>query len=192
MIDQEVIMQGNLFVVSGPSASGKSTICKQIIKQDSFIKLAISATTRKPRIGEVDGESYYFLTSEEFAEKIEDHDFYEYAQIYENTYGTLKSPVEKMLSEGYDVILEIEMNGAMQIKNTLPDTVLIFIMPPSLEELRQRLKDRSTETEEQIKLRFESALSEIEQKKDYDHVVVNDDLDRAVGEIINIIHSYRC
>ena len=185
-------MRGNLFVVSGPSASGKSTICKQIIKQDPSIKLAISATTRKPRTGEIDGESYYFLTREEFAEKIENHDFYEYAQIYENTYGTLKSPVEKMLSEGYDVILEIEMNGAMQIKNTLPDTVLIFIMPPSLEELRQRLKDRSTETEEQIKLRFESALSEIDQKKDYDHVVVNDDLDRAVGEIIEIIHSYRC
>ena len=192
MMDQEVIMQGNLFVVSGPSASGKSTICKQIVKQDLSIKLAVSATTRNPRIGEVDGESYYFLTHEEFAEKIENHDFYEYAQIYENTYGTLKSPVEKMLSEGYDVILEIEMNGAMQIKNNLPDTVLIFIMPPSLEELRQRLKDRSTETEEQIKLRFESALSEIEQKKDYDHVVVNDDLDRAVDEIIYIIHSYRC
>ncbi len=184
-------MKGNLFVVSGPSGSGKSTICKAVIARDDHIKLSISATTRLPRTGETNGVEYYFLTHEEFNEKVNQNEFYEHAKIYENYYGTLKKPVDHLLQQGYDVILEIEMQGARQIKDQNPQTILIFIMPPSLDELTSRLEKRNTETQEQFQLRIGQAKDEIAEKIHYDHVVENIDLNTAVDEVLNIIRSYR-
>ncbi len=178
-------------MVSGPSGSGKSTICKELVKRDEKIRLSVSATTRAPRAGEQDGISYFFLSQEEFSKKIDAHAFYEYAHVYGNYYGTLKAPVEQMLHDGYDVILEIEMQGARQIRAKSPETVLVFIMPPSLEALSERLKKRNTETEEQIRLRFESACGEIAFNKDYDHILVNDRLEETVSCLLDIIRSYR-
>ncbi|MFA0816658.1 MAG: guanylate kinase [Anaerofustis sp.] len=184
-------MKGNLFVISGPSGSGKSTICKQIVKLDDQIRLSVSATTRKPREGEIDGVSYHFLSREEFNENVEQGAFYEYAHVYENSYGTLKKPVEQMRNDGFDVILEIEMQGAKQMKQSVPETILIFIMPPSLEELEKRLHGRNTETEAQIKMRFESAMAEISENRYYDYTVTNADLDDAVSQVLQIIKDRR-
>lgn len=184
-------MKGNLFVISGPSGSGKSTICKQIVKLDDQIRLSVSATTRKPRKGEIDGVSYHFLSREEFNENIEKGAFYEYAHVYENSYGTLKKPVEQMRNDGFDVILEIEMQGAKQMKQSVPETILIFIMPPSLEELEKRLHGRNTETEAQIQMRFESAMAEIAENRYYDYTVTNADLDDAVSQVWQIIKNCR-
>lgn len=184
-------MKGNLFVVSGPSGSGKSTICKSVIEKDDHIKLSVSATTRHPRANEKNGVEYYFLTLEEFNEKVNQNEFYEHAKIYENYYGTLKKPVDNLLQCGYDVILEIEMQGAKQIKAKNSETVCIFIMPPSLDELADRLEKRNTETQDQFRMRIGQAVDEIAEKVHYDHIVENLELDTAVDEVLNIIHSYR-
>lgn len=184
-------MKGNLFVVSGPSGSGKSTICKQIVSLDKQIRLSVSATTRASRAGEIDGVSYHFLDREEFDRKIQANEFYEYAHVYGNSYGTLKASVEEMRNQGYDVILEIEMQGAKQMKQTVPETILIFIMPPSLEELKKRLHERKTETESQIRMRFESAMAEIAENRYYDYTVTNADLDDAVNQVWQIIKDCR-
>ena len=179
-------MRGNLFVISGPSGSGKSTICK-ILEQDEKIKLSISATTRSIREGEVDGINYFFLTEEEFQQKIDSNDFYEYANVFKHKYGTLKSKVDEMLDDGFNVILEIDVQGAMQIKEQNNKAKLVFIMPPSKEELIKRLTNRNTESEEQLKLRIATAEKEISFKDKYDYTVVNDDLNTAVEEIKKII-----
>ncbi len=179
-------MRGNLFVISGPSGSGKSTICSLLEKEDK-IKISISATTRNKRTGEVDGVNYFFLTKEEFEKKIKENAFYEYANVFNNYYGTLKAKVDEMLDEGYHVILEIDVQGAMQIKEQNSEAKLIFIMPPSEEELIKRLTGRNTESEEQLKLRIGTAKKEISYKDKYDYVVINDNLEKAVEEIKEII-----
>ncbi len=184
-------MKGNLFVVSGPSGCGKSTICKAVIQKDPTIKLSVSATTRLPREGERDGVEYYFLSKEEFERKIELDEFYEYAKIFENYYGTPKQPVIEMLEQGKDVILEIDIQGARQIDDAVPETILIFIMPPSIEELGDRLGKRNSETREQYQMRMEHAAEEIAKKELYDHIVVNAVLEDAVRDVLFIIHSYR-
>lgn len=179
-------MKGSLFVISGPSGSGKSTICKELEKEEN-IKISISATTRNIRNGEEEGINYYFLSKEEFERKISENAFYEYAKVFNNYYGTLKDKVDDMLKEGYNVILEIDVQGAMQIREQNKDAVLIFIMPPSEEELIKRLTGRNTESEEQLKIRIETAKEEISYKDKYDYVVINDNLEKAVEEIKEII-----
>ena len=166
--------KGILIVVSGFSGAGKGTVCKELLERNPEFKLSVSATTRAPREGEVDGESYFFLTKEKFSEMIGQGGFLEYAQIYSNFYGTPKGPVMKYLEEGSDVILEIEMQGARQVKEMYPEAVLIFVLPPSLEELRNRLTTRGTETEEQVNERLSTSLEEIKQVKDYNYFIFNE------------------
>ena len=181
----------NLFVVSGPSGSGKSSICRQVVAKDNCVKLSISATTRAPRGEEKNGVEYFFLSVDEFENKIENKEFYEYARVYNNLYGTLRSHVDELLAKGNDVILEIDVQGGLQIKALNEKAKLIFIMPPSMEELIERLSGRETETEAQIKVRIGNAQAEISEKEHYDYIVVNDKLDVAVDDVLSIINNLR-
>ena len=185
MIDRK----GLLLVVSGPSGAGKGTICKALLNKNDKIKLSVSATTRKPRNGEVHGVNYFFLEKEEFTTMIENGEFLEYAQIYDNFYGTPKAAIMECLEKGQDVILEIEMQGASQIKEVCPDGVFIFVLPPSLEELKNRIVGRGTETAEEIEKRFSCAFDEINKIVDYDYFIVNDDVEKSVKQVEGIILS---
>ena len=185
---------GKLIVISGPSGAGKGTVVQALLElyktNNSKVHLSISATSRSPREGETDGVNYYFISESEFLEKIKEGDFLEYNQYGTGKYyGTLKSHVFEYLDKDYDVILEIDINGYKQVISNYPDAVGIFIAPPSLEVLEQRLRDRGTETEENIKKRLETAKSEMENKEIYPHIIINEDgkvLDAAV-EVYNII-----
>ena len=179
--------KGLLLVVSGPSGAGKGTICKALLNKNDQIKLSVSATTRKPRTGEVHGVNYFFLEKEEFTTMIENGEFLEYAQIYDNFYGTPKAAIIECLEKGQDVILEIEMQGAKQIKEVYPEGVFIFVLPPSLEELKSRIVGRGTETAEEIEKRFSCAFEEINQIVNYDYFIVNEDVDKSVNDIEAII-----
>ena len=182
--------KGKLFVISGPSAVGKGTIVKEVLRRrDGDAVVSVSATTREPREGEVHGVSYYFLSEEEFVKKIDESGFIEHAQVHGNRYGTPKDPVEKMLEEGRDVILEIDVQGAMQVKRYTDEAVYLFILPPSLEDLRSRIRKRNTETEEQINVRLGKAVAEIEYLHRYDYAVVNDDLEQAVQDVLSIMNA---
>lgn len=179
--------RGLLIVISGPSGAGKGTICKEIVSNLDNVQLSVSATTRKPRVGEVDKVNYFFKTKEEFEKMIENKELFEYAGIYGNFYGTPRAAIEKCLEEGTDVILEIEMQGAMQVKELCPEAVFVFILPPSLEELKRRIVGRATETEDQITKRFNSAYNEIKLLGDYDYFVFNNVVEKSADEIKNII-----
>ena len=181
--------KGLLLVVSGPSGAGKGTICKALLNKNDQIKLSVSATTRKPRTGEVDGVNYFFIEKEKFTQMIEEGEFLEYAQIYDNFYGTPKAAIMECLEKGQDVILEIEMQGASQIKEVCPDGVFIFVLPPSLEELKNRIVGRGTETAEEIEKRFSCAFDEINKIVDYDYFIVNDDVEKSVKQVEGIILS---
>ncbi len=179
--------KGLLLVVSGPSGAGKGTICKELISKNDDIKLSVSATTRKPRNGEVHGVNYFFIEKEKFEEMIDNGEFLEYAQIYDNFYGTPKAAIIECLENGQDVVLEIEMQGAKQIKEVYPEGVFIFVLPPSLEELKNRIVGRGTETKEEIEKRFSCAFEEINQIVNYDYFVVNKDVTKSVKEVESII-----
>ena len=179
--------RGLLVVYYGFSGVGKGTVMKEMLKREETFRLSVSATTREPRPGEVDGREYYFLTKEKFLEMIEKDEFLEYAQYADNYYGTPKKAVEDMLNEGYNVFLEIEVQGGLQIMEKCPDCLSIFIVPPSLEVLEQRLRGRGTETEEVIEKRMKAALVEQEYTSRYDFVVENDIVEKTVDDIINIV-----
>ncbi|MBR4395258.1 MAG: guanylate kinase [Eubacteriaceae bacterium] len=181
----------NLFVVSGPSGSGKSTICALAAEKDSRLRISISATTRSPRGEEQDGKEYFFLSDEEFDEKLAAGEFYEHADIFGKRYGTLRPYVDRLIADGFDVILEIDYQGAYQIKDQNEKAVLVFIMPPSFEELSARLRARSTETEEQLEIRLAKAEAEMKESVNYDRIIINDRLDEAVDEFLSYIAEKR-
>jgi len=180
--------KGRLFVISGPSGTGKGTICKELVK-DEKIRLSVSMTTRSPREGEVHGISYFFATKEEFEQKIASGGFLEYAEVFGNYYGTPKMEVLELLDEGIDVLLEIDVQGALQIKDVYPEAVLVFILPPSMEELRSRLSGRGTETQDVIERRLGKAAHEISFAAQYDYAVINDQLDEAVADVKTVIRA---
>ncbi|MGY0372135.1 guanylate kinase [Clostridium sp. JNZ J1-5] len=191
MNEEKKNSKGLLLVISGPSGAGKGTICKELIKRNDFW-LSVSATTRAPRDGEIDGQNYYFFKKEQFLDKIRDDDFLEYAEVYGNYYGTPKSNVIEKLEEGKDVILEIDIQGALRIKETYPEGVFIFILPPSMEELKNRIIKRGSETPESLMTRFKSAYKEINYVSKYNYAVVNDKLEEAVRKIESIIIAEKC
>lgn len=180
--------KGKLYVFSGPSGAGKGTICERLIN-DEVADLSISMTTRNPRGQEIDGVSYYFVSREEFQKTIDEGGFLEWAEIYNNRYGTPKKPVLDKLEQGRDVILEIEMQGAMKVKKAYPDAVLVFVLPPSLAVLKERLRGRGTDSEEQIALRTKSVIWEIHRLIDYDYYLINGDLDEAVENAKKIMNG---
>ncbi len=178
---------GELFIISGPSGAGKGTICKELLEDAENMVLSISATTREPREGEVHGEHYFFIDKETFLTRIEEGGFLEYAEVYENYYGTPKDNVIQKLQEGIDVVLEIDIQGAMKVKENYPEGIFIFILPPSLKELRRRLINRGRDSMEEIEKRLSKTMDEIRQIHSYDYFVVNDDLEVAVSEVESIV-----
>ena len=179
--------QGSLVVVSGFAGTGKGTVMKELLSRYDSYALSISATTRNPRPGEVDGREYFFKTKEEFEQMIADGAFVEYACYVGNYYGTPKQYVEEQLAAGKDVILEIEIQGALKIKEQFPEALLLFIAPPSAEVLKQRLTDRGTETPEVIDMRLARAVEESQGMENYDYLVVNDVLDECVETVHHMI-----
>ena len=182
-----MLNRGLLIVYTGASGVGKGTIMKELLAKNPNLRLSVSATTRAPREGEQNGREYYFVSHERFDEMIAENGFLEYAEYVGNKYGTPKEPVFRMLDEGLDVILEIEVKGFLQVKEACPECVTIFIAPPSFEELQLRLRGRGTESEEVIAERLKTAEHELQHQHLFDYVVVNDDLDRAVEEVLSII-----
>lgn len=184
--------KGLLIVISGPSGSGKGSVIKDLLKKNKNIWLSISCTSRQPRGEEKDQVEYYFLTKEQFEKKIENNEMLEYAQYGDNYYGTPKEHIKNHLDHGEDVILEIEIQGALKVKELLPETLFIFILPPSMQELRKRLEGRNTESKEKIEKRFKIAYNEINEVSKYNYVVVNDDIEIASTKINSIITAERC
>ncbi|HHY77366.1 MAG TPA: guanylate kinase [Clostridiales bacterium] len=185
--------KGLLIVISGPSAVGKGTICKELFKKNiENLELSISVTTRNPRHGEIDGVNYYFVDKNRFQEMIDNGELLEYALVYDNYYGTPKKYVIDKINEGKDVILEIDIQGAKQVKENYDDGIFVFIMPPSFKELKNRILKRGTEAQKDIDIRMKCAFDEIQHAKYYNYIVVNDDLDKAVENIYCIIKAERC
>lgn len=179
--------KGKIIVLSAPSGCGKSTVVEKLMAQRSNMKFSISATTRKPREGEVDGVHYFFVTRDKFMEMVEKDEFLEHAIYVENCYGTPAKPLEETLAQGYDVILDIEYQGAFQVRAKRPDALLVFLMPPSFEELEKRLILRGKDSMDVIRNRLETAKIECAQADKYDYIIVNDEVDRAVSEFSSII-----
>ncbi len=183
--------RGQLVVISGPSGCGKDTVVKEVLKTNKDTWLSVSCTSRAPRPKEVDGKDYYFLTKEEFIEKIDKGNFLEFAEYAGNYYGTPKDVIEEKLEAGIDVILVIEIQGALKIKEKLDDTIFIFILPPSMRELKKRLDGRNTETKEAMFKRFQSAYQEINTVNKYNYVVINDEVEEACKKVNAILISER-
>lgn len=181
--------KGLLIVVSGFAGSGKGTLMKRLTGDYDNYSLSVSMTTRKPRPGEVDGREYFFVTKEEFERKIEDGGLIEYAAYVENYYGTPREYVEEQIAEGKDVVLEIETQGALKVKERFPDSILIFALPPSVEELYKRLKNRGTETEDVIRKRMNRAAKEADTIEKYDYIVINDKVDECVKKLHGFIEA---
>lgn len=182
--------QGNLFIVSGPSGAGKGTLVRALLARVPDLWLSVSSTTRAPRPGEEEGIHYFFLTRKEFDRKVESGGFLEWAEVHSNRYGTSRDVVERKIDQGRQVVLEIDPQGAQQVKERMPQSVLIFVNAPDLSELRKRLFGRGSETEEQIEARMARAIEEMELAGLYDFVITNDDVVRATDELVGIIDSY--
>ncbi len=184
--------KGSLIVISGPSGAGKDSICKELENYNNNFWLSISCTTRKPRNGEKDSVDYYFINKNEFEKRIKQGEFLEYAKYNNFYYGTPKSKINEHLNNGIDVILIVEVQGALKIKHKVPEAIFIFIMPPTMKDLIKRLKKRGTETNSNIIERFKKAYKEINEISKYNYVVVNDELDKATKKVNAIIEAQKC
>lgn len=183
--------KGKLFVISGSSGVGKGTLIKLFLEKNPDVKLSISFTTRSPRKGEIDGENYFFIDEKEFKTAVENGEFLEWANFSGNYYGTKASYVEKTLNKGCNLILEIETQGALQVMKKFPEAEFIFILPPSLTDLEQRLRGRGTETEEAIQKRLAVVKQELETSKNFTHRIVNDNIDTALDELQKIFNGQK-
>jgi len=180
---------GHLFIISGPSGAGKGTLVKELVQRVPETWVSVSATTRTPRPGERDGVDYYFLTPAEFESRVRADEFLEHAEVHGNRYGTLRRSVERRLAHGLDVILEIDPQGAFQVRKKVQRSRLIFVKAPTTDDLEKRIRNRGAESDEEIKTRLETARREMELEGSYDHVVLNDDVSRAVDDLIAYIRS---
>ncbi len=181
--------KGLLLVLSGPSGAGKGTICDKFMEHNDEVLLSVSSTTRKPREGEIPGLSYNYISKEEFESQLNNDGFLEYVHVFENYYGTPRQAVMDNIEKGIDVLLEIEIVGAMQIKKKFPEAVLIFVLPPSIKELESRIHKRGTETKDQIKLRLERALKEIKEINEYSYFIINNDIEESADYMRSIIKA---
>lgn len=185
--------KGILIVISGPSGAGKGTICKALKERNKKIWISTSMTTREPRKGELNGVDYYFVSKEDFETRIKEDKFLEYAIVHNGQYyGTPKDKINERLMAGYDVILEIDIQGALEIKDKISEALFIFIMPPTMDELKKRLINRNTETEEKVLERFKTAYKEINEVTKYNYVVVNDEVEEATSKVEAIITAEKC
>ncbi|SHH50313.1 guanylate kinase [Sporobacter termitidis DSM 10068] len=179
--------RGRLFIISAPSGTGKSTVIKRLMELRDDLYFSVSATTRAARAGEEEGVAYHFLSHDAFDTHVRNNEFLEYAEYIGDFYGTLKKPVLDHLDSGNDIILDIDVQGCKQVKNAMPEAVTIFLVPPSLEELERRLRNRGTDSEEKMLKRLARARTELTEKTAYDHTIVNDDVHRAATEILDIM-----
>lgn len=184
--------RGKLIVVSGPSGAGKSTVIARLMREDPDVVFSVSATTRPPRAGEIDGKSYFFVTREKFQSMVENGELLEHAEYVGNCYGTPKAPVLESLKAGKSVLFDIEVQGAAQIKAQCPEAILIFVIPSDFSQIEKRLRARGTDSEEKIQGRLMQARRECERATNYDYVVLNDDPDRAADEMRSIITAEKC
>ena len=180
---------GHLFIISGPSGAGKGTLVKNLASKVPDLWVSVSATTRTPRPGERDGVDYYFLTPTEFDARVRAGEFLEHAEVHGNRYGTVRRAVERRLAHGMDVILEIDPQGAFQVRKQMDRSRLIFVKAPTAEDLEKRIRHRGAENDEQIRSRLDTGRKELELEGSYDHVVINDDVPRAVDDLIGYIRS---
>ncbi|HOO76297.1 MAG TPA: guanylate kinase [bacterium] len=185
-------MKGELYIVTAPSGAGKTTICDAVLELEERLKYSVSATTREPRRGEIDGRDYFFISREEFEKRRDRGELLEHAEVYGNYYGTPKEYIEKELAEGNDIILDIDVQGALSVKNMGYPATYIYILPPSLRELRKRLEGRGTDSPEVIRKRSEQARRELDFLPEYDFCIVNDDLQTAIEDMKAIIRGERC
>ncbi len=183
--------RGELFVISAPSGAGKTTLCNRLIKELSGLEFSVSHTTRTPRPNEVHGKDYFFVSHDEFQRLVQKDAFLEWARVHGNFYGTSKEQVVTKLSRGIDVVLDIDVQGARQVKERFPGAITIFILPPSWKVLEKRLKSRGSEDREKLRIRLQNALKELEEVTNYDYVVVNDKLDVATEELKSIVVAAR-
>jgi len=183
--------KGTLFMVSAPSGAGKTSLLKELLGHDDMLHVSVSYTTRSMRPGEKEGKDYHFVNHEKFLRKVEDGSFLEHARVFDNYYGTDRKEVSEQLDQGFDVVLEIDWQGAQQIRSQMPDTLSIFILPPSEETLRHRLEGRGQDDEGVINKRMSAARNEISHYLEYDYLVVNDDFDQALQELKSIVQSNR-
>ncbi len=181
---------GNLFIISGPSGAGKGTLVRELLGRVDDAWVSVSVTTRSARPGEIEGRHYFFVTDQEFDRLLESGGLLEWAEVHGNRYGTPRQGVEAQVAAGKQVILEIDPQGAFQVKSLVDGSVLVFVMPPSWEELQRRLEGRGSESESQVETRLVTAKRELELVGEYDHVVINDDVSRATDELVAIIDSY--
>lgn len=184
--------KGILIVISGPSCAGKGSVCKIICQKNPDLRLSISETTRKPRNYEKQGQDYFYVSKESFETRIKQGQYLEYATVYENYYGTPKDYVENLLESGYDIILEIDIQGAAKVRSNYKEGIYIFIVPPSMQELRRRIEERGTESKEQMEMRLNCAYEEMRNADDYSYIVINDELEDAARRVQSIITAEKC